>query len=228
MMIKKAFTLIELLIVVAIIAILAAIAVPNFLEAQTRSKISRNKADMRTVVTGLEVYYLDNNKYPPAADVGQGNGPDPNDTGFHARTPSYITTPVSYLSSIPEDPFVKLGDPSYFSSAVYPAEARVGSRYAYFNWPYYLDDSVEGGTNPNGFTTNFWGTDPNPWTGTWLIYGYGPDRTPFQGSGRTFLPYDATNGTISAGNIVRTQKNTDGIDAHPITGTFNWIAGGPS
>src|SRR5690349_11907880 len=74
----KAFTLIELLIVVAIIAILAAIAVPNFLEAQTRSKVSRAKADMRTMVTGLESYAVDNNKYPPDryyyANSGQGNG----------------------------------------------------------------------------------------------------------------------------------------------------------
>src|SRR6478609_11262839 len=57
------FTLIELLIVVAIIAILAAIAVPNFLEAQTRAKISRAKADMRTTVTALESYVVDWNNY---------------------------------------------------------------------------------------------------------------------------------------------------------------------
>ncbi len=41
----KAFALIELPIVVAIIAILAAIAVPNFLEAQMRAKISKVKTD---------------------------------------------------------------------------------------------------------------------------------------------------------------------------------------
>lgn len=62
---KKAFTLIELLIVVAIIAILAAIAVPNFLEAQVRSKVSRVKSDQRSFATALESYYIDNNTYPP-------------------------------------------------------------------------------------------------------------------------------------------------------------------
>jgi prepilin-type N-terminal cleavage/methylation domain-containing protein len=50
---NKAYTLIELLIVVAIIAILAAIAVPNFLEAQVRSKVARVKADMRTLATAI-------------------------------------------------------------------------------------------------------------------------------------------------------------------------------
>ncbi|MBN1867397.1 prepilin-type N-terminal cleavage/methylation domain-containing protein [Candidatus Sumerlaeota bacterium] len=65
---RKAFTLIELLIVVAIIAILAAIAVPNFLEAQTRAKVSRAKNDERTCALGIEAYMVDENDIPPSAN----------------------------------------------------------------------------------------------------------------------------------------------------------------
>jgi prepilin-type N-terminal cleavage/methylation domain-containing protein len=65
---KKGFTLIELLIVVAIIAILAAIAVPNFLEAQTRAKISRSKADLRTIAVAVESYVVDYNTIPLDGD----------------------------------------------------------------------------------------------------------------------------------------------------------------
>ena len=63
---KRAFTLIELLIVIAIIAILALIAIPNFLEAQTRSKVARVQADMRSLGTAIEAYIVDN-QVPPIA-----------------------------------------------------------------------------------------------------------------------------------------------------------------
>ena len=68
--IRRAFTLIELLIVVAIIAILAAIALPNFLEAQTRAKVARVHADLRTIIGAIEAYRVDHNRYPPHSGTG--------------------------------------------------------------------------------------------------------------------------------------------------------------
>src|SRR5688572_5101335 len=90
---NKAFTLIELLIVVAIIAILAAIAVPNFLEAQVRAKVSRIKNDMRTTSTALESFAVDNNSYPEEKNVAAGG---------YTSTISLpaLTTPVAYITSL--------------------------------------------------------------------------------------------------------------------------------
>ena len=96
---RAAFTLIELLIVVAIIGILAAIAVPNFLNAQVRAKISRAQADMRSLGTALESYMVDFNAYPP-------DGDDDGSFDFDSRRRlRSLTTPISYMSSLPTDPF---------------------------------------------------------------------------------------------------------------------------
>jgi len=59
------FTLMELLVVTGIIAALAAIAVPNFLEAQTRGKVAAAKANLKTLTNALEIYAADNGAYPP-------------------------------------------------------------------------------------------------------------------------------------------------------------------
>ena len=99
---QKAFTLIELLIVVAIIAILAAIAVPNFLEAQVRAKVVSVRGDFRNIYQAHEAYRIDWNKYPPDKITGKTIG-----TSWYNDFQNFValTTPVAYLSSVPTNPF---------------------------------------------------------------------------------------------------------------------------
>ena len=191
------FTLIELLIVVAIIAILAAIAIPNFLAAQTRSKVSRCKADMRSVATALESYYVDNNTYPYY------NNPSAHFL-FISITPSAgspspeqeLTSPVSYITSIPLDQFG-------FS---------IGGS---FNYPFRYSPFVENIADPyNQINSKY--------HGGWILGSDGPGRTfnpiytdivaPNDGgqlgtvaNTRIVDLYDPTNGTISPGALIRSQ-----------------------
>ncbi len=207
------FTLIELLIVVAIIAILAAIAVPNFLEAQTRAKVSRSLADMRTIDTGIHTYVLDNDKVPPSAAPNfvwpyavDGNGWI---RSWRQRLIP-VTTPIAYLSTVPSDAFGM--------NSIHAKKPPPGFKSGDFTVPQYCEDyfvslPTRGYLSPPGRPgAGYVSYDAAQQDVGWRLISCGPDNVfnyddsaipaaPFWE--KDGMPYDASNGTVSHGDVFR-------------------------
>ena len=203
---KHGFTLIELLIVIAIIAILALIAIPNFLEAQTRSKVARVMADMRSMATAVEAYYVDYNAPP----FGYGRNPTATQIsrGWIADF-IMLTTPVAYITSLNiRDPFWRPND-EYGGNAEtvgfvniqalqqkWDMENNVSNTVGHFaNW-------VIVSNGPNFCLDSYRTTGDTPWIGN-----YSNVKCTQYESRYITWKYDPTNGTVSAGDIFRFQGN---------------------
>src|SRR5581483_4183652 len=65
---QRGFTLLEMMVVVAIIAILAAILIPNFTHARAQAATSACMSNMKTIATAMELYYTDNQAYPVVSE----------------------------------------------------------------------------------------------------------------------------------------------------------------
>ncbi len=228
---KHGFTLIELLIVVAIIAILAAIAVPNFLEAQVRSKVSRVKADVRTLAIAVESYLVDHGK-PPVGDLQlwkssgmtypyDWDGATVADQGPAMQYKWHQwTTPVAYMTSIPSDPFALTGKLSGKAASL-----SMDSRYVYVAA---VDHALNGKSNNSiksqaellkngGITWELYSWGPSRRNTTldgksaWVIGGLlnKPTPSPQTQVSQKDVFYDPSNGTTSFGMLIRTNRGIE-------------------
>jgi general secretion pathway protein G len=98
---RKGFTIIELLIVIAVIAILIGIALPKFKGMRDEGNIAKAKGELRTLQTAVESYKIHTNSYPTAL----GN--------LNANT----TVPNIIGSTLPYDPFGATSTTNYGYSA---------------------------------------------------------------------------------------------------------------
>lgn len=101
-------TLIEMMVVLVIIGIVAALVVPNVIGRPDEARVAVAAADLRTVAASLEMYRLDNRVYPSTAQ------------GLSALTERPTVSPVptnwmtgGYLPNLPQDPW---GNPYIYES----------------------------------------------------------------------------------------------------------------
>ena len=94
---EQGFTLLEIMVVVVIIGLLAAIVVPNFVGNIDKAAVSRAKQDIRGIETALNLYRLDNFKYPSTSDGLQALVTNPGE----AAAPNW----KAQLRKLPIDPW---------------------------------------------------------------------------------------------------------------------------
>lgn len=106
---KKGFSLVELIVVIAIIGILVSFGSVSWTNAQQKSRDGRRKADLKSVQQALEIYYQANGTYPSTNVSGQIVCNVPGDSSAKSWGGVFSCTPTSsptttYMQQLPTDP----------------------------------------------------------------------------------------------------------------------------
>jgi len=112
---QRGFTLIEVMIVVAVIAILALILIPNFTNARAQAQTATCESNLREIATAAELYYSDVQSYPGAGNV----------------TPTLFTNGSTiYLETTPVDPAAQVSTTPYaFTSTASSSQNGTAASY---------------------------------------------------------------------------------------------------
>jgi type II secretion system protein G len=111
---RKAFTLIELLIVIMILGVLAALITGNFFTSLKKGRDSKRKADLEQISRALEMYYEDKRAYPTFNIFAQ-TGYQLCGSGLVAPSSSCTAGEKAYMLKMPNDP-ISGKDYEYLSS----------------------------------------------------------------------------------------------------------------
>ena len=132
---ERGFTLIEIMVVVVIIGLLAALVAPSLIGNIDRAAVNRAKADIRSIETALNLYRLDNFRYP---STGQGLDALINNPGEAAAS-----NWKAYLRGLPSDPWNQ------------PYQYAYPGRQSEFDVFTYGADGVQGGDDVNADIGNW-------------------------------------------------------------------------
>jgi len=116
---KRAFSLVELMIVLAILGIMAAIVLPHFRSQSTQAKEAVTKDHLRMLRGAIELYAAQNKGVPPGYP-GNDVGSDPDSASFYQQT----VLSGNYYKKMPANPFNNLDTMNVIgNSEAFPAEA---------------------------------------------------------------------------------------------------------
>ncbi len=102
---QKGFTLVELLVVIVVLAVLAAIVLPKFMDSGTRSKESALKSDLKLIRNAITIFKTDTGLYPLAlSDLAASSAPAQGSNGTADVNLTASNWHGPYVQSIPNDP----------------------------------------------------------------------------------------------------------------------------